>query len=719
MFVRGPNPIWFFDNLFGMPFDDTYYAFFLTNTLPYLPQSVFEDPNGNTPWENPIEFQPSSGLPNNLYFDPTLVYRIEMRQGPDQTSPLIWLIQNYIAGSGGSSVVISDPLVTATNMITNPQFSDIDFVSPLEITTAGTYDLGPGWSLVLTGVGGSTTVTQIADPGINQIQGNPPYYLTFNNSGWATAQLIQTFNNNGAIFGGGAIAVAFSAFATGADQTITVSYQPSSPTGPGQTILEQLVSTGDFQSFENAIDLPASTNTNTGQAAFVNIVFTLPVTGIISLTNIQITGQSTHLSMGFIDDPIPPTFEEQTYERTVDQEFHVYKNSLLTQPKENLLVGWTFALNPYQFWPFSPATVGVNQYTLDQTIFIQQNYVATGTGSNVGSGQGTAAQNFGMVGYAVSATNQFAILQYIDASTIAPYFNQTLSCMVNASSSNTNSIPLRFKMRLIVNSAIPSATSRVYPISSWAAGSDPLFDSGFTVITPLNDPVYTLTTTNNNFSFDQFILPPATSDTMTLGVLIYTISNMDFPPSANAILFNRVSLVPNDFAIDASPETWDETFRKCQFYYEQSYPTSGLIGSNTLQGIRYSNCPLLLGGTSSLPSSLSPCGIQLIYNTVKRAAAPASVPSNINFFGINTIMGSGPGGVVQAAIANGNGYPTPSMGSNPVNLPINGIFFIISSTNTGIFIKPGATVIPTVVTPTVATYQGEILYHYVMDVRIG
>ena len=95
-FTRSASPIWFFDNLTGAPFDDTYYAFFLTNTLPYLPQTVYEDPNGVSPWGSPLEFNASSGLPENLFFNPSLVYRIEFRQGPTQNDPLIWLVEDYV-----------------------------------------------------------------------------------------------------------------------------------------------------------------------------------------------------------------------------------------------------------------------------------------------------------------------------------------------------------------------------------------------------------------------------------------------------------------------------------------------------------------------------------------------------------------------------------------------------------------------------------------------
>ncbi len=86
-FSRGANPIWFFNNLTGEPVDDTYYAFFEQNTVPYLPQTVYQDPNGIVPWSYPIEFSPNAGLPDNIFGDPSQVYRIVVRQGPDDTYP--------------------------------------------------------------------------------------------------------------------------------------------------------------------------------------------------------------------------------------------------------------------------------------------------------------------------------------------------------------------------------------------------------------------------------------------------------------------------------------------------------------------------------------------------------------------------------------------------------------------------------------------------------
>src|SRR6476660_3556837 len=101
--IRAANPIWFFVDLVGQPLNDQYYISFLTNTFPYLPQPVFQDVN-LTPgqeWANPLEFFPNGTLPDNMYWDPNKVWRLEIRRGPTQSDPLIYEINNFSPGDGG------------------------------------------------------------------------------------------------------------------------------------------------------------------------------------------------------------------------------------------------------------------------------------------------------------------------------------------------------------------------------------------------------------------------------------------------------------------------------------------------------------------------------------------------------------------------------------------------------------------------------------------
>jgi hypothetical protein len=68
---------------------------------------------------------------------------------------------------------------------------------------------------------------------------------------------------------------------------------------------------------------------------------------------------------------------------------------------------------------------------------------------------------------------------------------------------------------------------------------------------------------------------------MILGIVIYTVSNMDSTGAPDKILFKNISFICNEFAIEASTETFDQTLRKCQFYYEKSYDTTVNPGSVT------------------------------------------------------------------------------------------------------------------------------------------
>jgi hypothetical protein len=597
IYVRGENPIWFFNNLTGQVLDDTYWAFFLTNDLPYVPQAVYQDPNGASPWSNPLEFQPSGGLPNNLYFDPSLTYRIEIRQGPLQTDPLIWLIQNYVPGSGSGGVVTDNPLISAPNLITNPQFADIYFESPFTYTegSVGTYtlDIAPGWQLILTG-SGTTVLTQGTNPGSDNLFGNPAYFLEINNTGWTTATLVQTLNNNGSIFANGAVAVAFTAQAIGSNEIVTVVYDPNG-TSNAQNIFSGTINTGGFGQYYGVLpnDLNpvfSSMNSNEGEAANVRIEFVLPTPGIVELSNIQVVGQSTPLTSDF-DAPTSveggrgsvPNYQELTYEQMVNAEFHLYKNAMLNQSKDSLLTAWNFANNPWQFRTTAATNLANNAYTADQTIVVQQAYVTSATANNISVGQGTAAENQAFKVTAVTATNKFAIIQYIDPATIRSFWGKKLSSMVTGSVlSPTHSTQCKFKMRLIYRTTLPPTISQTEPISSWTNvdGSDPVFTLGWTEIEPLNDPEYTFgVATTESFNFNQFQLPASSAAAMTLAVVVYTTTNLDQTATADAILIDDVSLVPNDFALPTQAETFDQTLKKCEYYYEKSYDTAVLPGT--------------------------------------------------------------------------------------------------------------------------------------------
>lgn len=615
-FVRAPNPIWYMVDLTGLALNDNYWAFFLTNDLPYIPQPVYQDENGISPWSDPLQFQPSGTLPNNLYFDPTLVYRIEIRKGPTQNDPLIWLIENFVPEDAGGSSAAS--FNNSQNLVIDPQFADIDFSSPATFTVAGTYNIAPNWQLVLTG-SGSTTLTQVTIAGSNNLTGNPPYALEITNSGWTTAMLVQTFNNNGALFANGSVAMSVFAKTSVNPYLVTLSYVPdgasNSQSVSGNTVV------GVYTEIGGAFNVRASINSNVDGAANVSMTISLPTNDSFFITNVQFLGQSVLLP-GILPIGDSPPFQELSYPQIVNQEFSVYRDSILYQPKNSLLTGWNFGNNPWQFSPIAQTNVAVNQYTADQTIIIQQNYVAAVTGNNISVGQDSVTNNYGFKVTAVTAHNEFSMLQWIDPSTIRQYWGQIVSSMVKASINTSHSSLVKFKMRLIYKAGLPNTTSQTDPISSWVENTDPVAAAGYTLIAPPNDPVYTLTATPTEFLFNGMVLPASSNADMTLGVIFYTISNMDQTATSDFITINDISLVRNDVALPTQPETFDETLRKCQYYYEKSYDNSILPGSASYDGVIFSEqfTRYVGAGTGTVTLIARAFGVE--FNTLKSKIAP-------------------------------------------------------------------------------------------------
>lgn len=642
MFVRAANPIWWLPDLIGQSLNDEYYAFFLTNTLPYLPQSVFRDPQGLTAWPNPLQFFPNGTLPNNLYFDPNLVYRIEVRHGNSQTDPLIYEVNDFVPGQSSGTIVSDLSILTSDNQIANGNFSQVNFTttiaSPtqpvLTITAAGTYDIAPGWQLVLTG-SGTTTITQLIFSGssINSSPNAINYALRVANSGWSSAILRQRFNNNGAIFTGGAISISVTARAQTTNQNISLVYQPSDA-GVPKTLVPNandsgLLTTGDYRVVQGTANLPVSVNTDLSTIAYVDMEIILPPTGTVDVTDFQVVGQSDPIPVTIDPLTVVPQTQQQSEERNIDHLFHYYKKALLLKPKKSLLVGWNFPLNPFQFITTTVTTVAaITSYICDQTILRQE------AASQIQSGENTVAQRFNLVirAVAAAATTRFALIQYIDPTSIEPYWSYALSAFARARIFTSHGTSVRLKCRLIYRSSLPSAIGNAEPIASWPAASDPVFSAGWTALTPLNDPAYILpnaystdeslgTNSYPGFSFDNFQMPNADNANMTLGVVIYTMDNMNSTATVDEIAFDKISLIPSQFGADALPQTFDDCLRECQYYYEKSYNVGVLPGAIDTSNSYFAE--QLASG--SAPINFFSRGFQINYRTLKRTVTPTVV----------------------------------------------------------------------------------------------
>jgi len=691
--VRGSNPIWLFDDLVGNLLDDNYWLFTLQNQIPYQFATVWQDPDMNVPWSNPIQFLANGTLPNNIYFDPTQVYRLEVRASNTQAGALIYEVNNYVPGSDGGIIPPSNLSIATDNQITNPQFSLISFSSPLtltNVTNPAPIEVAPGWFLNLTGTG-NVTITRDAFNDTTPSETNAPYGLEINLTGsWTgTPYLSQTFAQNGSAWSGQYISISVTASVTrDSPQTISAQLVDSN-----STILAVVLAPTSINStltqYTGVGQIPASTNPNTPPAASVQFQLLFPPTVDIILTSIQLVAN---------DSDIEFPYQQETIERQQDYTFHYYRDSLLRRNKDSLLTGWDFGLNPWQFTTTTQTNVAANQYTADQTIVVQQAYVASATPNNVSAGRASLAQEYGFNVTSVTATNQFAIVQYIDPTTIRPMWGQILSSLVRLSALKQNTgANLRIKMRLIYRASLPSTIGQAEPIASWTALGEPVYADGWTPIAPENDPVYNLANGDNELFFENMLLPTNTNANMTLGIVLYTLDPMLQTGTPDNIVFNKVSLVQNRFAIDSNTLTFDETLRRCQYYYETSYPPGSAPFGAYTSGIIAQQFATYVGTTLSGFAY----GFWVPFKTIKRAQPVAIIydtAGNINQL-TSALYG---GGTLQSA-------SNITINSWSVNGAINGL--------NGIGNTITAVAIVTTVTGTLP--QALILINYTANARLG
>lgn len=702
-YVRGSNPIWSLVDLTGHQFDDTFYMFVLQNTLPYLPATVYHTVSG-IPWTQPIQFLANGTLPVDIFWDPDVIYRLEFRQGPTQNDPLIYEVDNYSPGGSGDTPIDTTAIAT-DNQITNPQFSLISFSSTFTLTATNPdpIEVAPGWFLNLAGTG-TVTLERLALSSTLTNPTNAPYALRITLSGtWTgTPYLSQRFNQNGMLWSTFTepryVSNSVTARIQGAPQNISAQLYDSMGTAL-TTVLASTVVTDTFNEYVDHGLMPSTTNTNTPPDAWIEYRLFLPTTVDIYLTSFQLVTSNSITNFQYIQD---------TIERQQDYTFHYYRDSLLRQQKECVLTGWDFGLNPWQAYPVAATNLASFGYTADQTIMIQQAYVASASGNNISTARASVANNYGFQVTAVTATNQFAMVQYIDTATIRAGWGKTFSSLVKLIAQLQNpALTLRMKMKLVYRTTLPSAVSQTEPIASWTASGEPVFAAGWTALSAINDPVYNIVNGANTLLFEGFELPAASTNLMTLGVVLYTMDSMLQSGTPDHIVFNKVSLVQNDFAIDVPSLTFDETLRRCQYYYETSFEpggatlTTGPQRSSIVSAVYEPQNAYFNQGAANV--SCFPNGFGLQYKVIKRASPTLSIYSGASTT-LNRVLaflnGSSATGQAEADVAT---YFTTFGGNGVQGFSYRG---------TGL-----STMVPPISSSTAAT--AGILYQYIANSRLG
>lgn len=318
--IRGSNPIWAEFDLQGNLFDDTFYMWVLENTIPYLPATVYHTPDLTVPWVNPIRFLGNGTLPVDIFFESEKVYRLEFRKNnginpPSQSDPLIYEVNDYIAGSGGSTPIDNVAFATS-NQITNPQFALINFSSPLSLVSVSNPDpieIGPGWFLELAGTG-NVTISQVPLTSTNSNPSNAPYALRLQLTAWDSGGVVlrQRFQQNGMLWANKIVSSTLTARIQGAPQSVSANLIDSNGTPLGQVLAPTPVN-DVWNQFTGHGQLAASTNPDVPPASYIDYRLTLPSTVDIYVTSIQLVVQEVEFE---------PSFEQDSIDRQIDHTYH-------------------------------------------------------------------------------------------------------------------------------------------------------------------------------------------------------------------------------------------------------------------------------------------------------------------------------------------------------------------------------------------------------------
>lgn len=608
LFQRASNPLWFFLDLNAKPFDDTFFMFVLSNTIPYLPLVVYHDVLGTIPWDNPIQFGPNAALPEDIFWDPSEVYRLEFRKGNTQADALIYLVDQYTVNGNSITPPSSSQIIMSDNLLTNPQFSNVNFNTTIGFTSGSSsaqLQIAPGWFLTMDNSVTGVTVSQVAFQGSNDIVNNPSYAISIASTGTGNVELIQQFNNNGGLWGStvnGSTAVPSSlAFNVTASSTTAVTLHAeivySNSSNAPVDLTDSLLNNSYVEYQGGSSNLPASTNTDPASTAYTQLEMYWAAGGTVTITNVQLIQEltATFFPVNYIQLPI---------ERQIDQEYHVNQANLISKPIPSFLTGWDFPLNPAQFNTHSvaPQAPGSNTsyYAWDQTILFQAN-----SGSITTSQSASGA----LVLTATTASiTQMAIIQYIPRNVVARrLLDGSLAANIAAYTSQSNGLTATVSI-WYTTSTLPSLSSNNSIVATLDINGHPATTNGswteLTRISNVGNAQFTIAQKVNEAFFDYGfngwdILGSTNLDTVTyLAIVVGT----GIITVGNSVSFLSVSLNNSNTPTRPAPQTYDQVLRECQYFYQMSYAQGTKPGTaSTTANAKFATQPVQ---TSSAAPSL-------------------------------------------------------------------------------------------------------------------
>ncbi|MCW1908622.1 MAG: hypothetical protein KIH63_004745 [Candidatus Saccharibacteria bacterium] len=462
------------------------------------------------------------------------------------------------------------------NLLTNPQFVDINFDADLGLSLAvsgsGTtaFAIAPGWDLVATYTGaGTITVNRNAIRGDLNYPTNPPYTMTFVVTGSISAlQLVQRLSHNPGIWSPKPDAVngyVATYILTGPTTTVTVTYEPN--VGAVTTLLTAANASAEYVGFSGTVQLPASANTATADLGYVDIVINLPTSGTSIVSSVQVVGLETNTTgIAFIQEPV---------NRQVDHLFNHYKPLLAEKPINSFLTAWDFPLNPAQFLTSTVTAfaIGANKsaYVWDQTIVFQ----------TANSAFTTSRATSGALVLTAATDTQLAIVQYQPATIAREILQNRLAVNVYAKTSSVTALTLTVSLWYTTDVSLPSTIgSNNSIVLTLDADGYPTTQNGTWVPVPRgglgtgagdNGAELTMSANSDFADYSAFGWDMEGDSDIYNATFFAIVVGTGSIANTKSISFQSVSLVPGDIATRPAPKSINSVADDCYYYYQKSF----------------------------------------------------------------------------------------------------------------------------------------------------
>lgn len=560
----------------------------LGNVLVLSSIGTFVDNSGDNlipyyfPWTGDIDDE-DPGEPQ-LYF--VTVY--------SATGVLQFTLQDWPPNCLGGGGTINGQTALSLNQITNPQFSIVSFTPA---TVGGTYvynvsgsntrnPIAPGWELVTTGTG-TVTVKQLS-LGLD-IPSEAPYALQIMSAADTTlssVQLVQRLTNSPRLLAdpsGSGESSAISGYIVAASPVSTsipliMNYVPSGVgTTPTLVFSGETTTDGNYSSISDSatIDTPLSTDDASG---YVDIAITIPVNTTVSISSVQLVNVDT------VDDV--PGFIQQSTQQQLNGMMWYYEPQLADKPISNYTIGWDFPLNPCQALGTSVAVSGLGnntiRYIADQTLAFE----------SVGNSL-SYAFNFSGVTATAAVDTQFALVQYLDATTANELLQGNMCVKLNCKTSGTGSIPVgNVTLWYTTNANLPSVpveTNHATFFSTLTAGVPTTIASNWNQIarSGLGAAPFTPTSTSQSFSFSGWNAVSVAGTATYFAIVI----GFDTLPSTRTMSIRYASLCKGDIATAPAFLNPPQTLSALEYYYQTSF-APGTPPATNAGGGTYSTQPI-------------------------------------------------------------------------------------------------------------------------------